>query len=104
MLIADPKLHSEPRTPDGVHIERVCPRDDWRRGGIGSRIDSRSVGGPGRTGGATMPATQQNALVREHCAVCHNDAHLNGGLSLEHFDAAHPDLGIAGMLVSKLES
>lgn len=49
-----------------------------------------------------MPAAQQNALVQKYCAVCHNDSHQNGGLSLEHFDAAHPDPGVAAMLVSKM--
>jgi hypothetical protein len=51
-----------------------------------------------------MPAAQQNALIQKYCAVCHTDAHLNGGLSLEHFDAAHPDPGVAAMLLSKLTS
>jgi hypothetical protein len=49
-----------------------------------------------------MPAAQQNALLQKYCVVCHTDAHMNGGLSLEHFDAAHPDPGVAAMLVSKL--
>ena len=51
---------------------------------------------------AAMPAAQQNALIQKYCAVCHNDAHLNGGLSLQHFDAAHPDPGVAAMIMSKL--
>jgi hypothetical protein len=51
-----------------------------------------------------MPVAQQNALVQKYCAVCHSDAHMNGGLSLEHFDAAHPDPGVAAMMVSKLKS
>lgn len=50
----------------------------------------------------TMPAAQQNALVRKYCAVCHTDAARNGGLTLEHFDAAHVDPSLAAMLVSKL--
>jgi hypothetical protein len=49
-----------------------------------------------------MPIAQQNALVQKHCAVCHNDAHLNGGLSLEHFDAARPDPTVAAMMLSKV--
>jgi hypothetical protein len=56
------------------------------------------------TQNAAMPAAQQNALVQKYCAVCHTDAHLNGGLSLQHFDAARPDPGIAAMIVSKLTS
>ena len=51
-----------------------------------------------------MPAAQQNALLLKYCVVCHTDAHMNGGLSLEHFDAAHPDPGVAAMLVSKLKA
>jgi cytochrome c551/c552 len=52
----------------------------------------------------TMPVAQQNALVQKYCAVCHDDAHQNGGLSLQHFDAAHADPGVAAMMVSKLKS
>jgi hypothetical protein len=50
-----------------------------------------------------MPVAQQNELVQKYCAVCHTDATMTGGLSLEHFDAALPDPGIAAMLVSKLK-
>ena len=53
---------------------------------------------------AAMPATQQNALVQEYCGVCHDDAHQNGGLSLQHFDAAHADPGVAAMMLSKLKT
>jgi mono/diheme cytochrome c family protein len=49
-----------------------------------------------------MSAAREQALVQKHCAVCHNDAHLNGGLSLEHFDAASPDPTIAAMVLSKV--
>jgi len=51
-----------------------------------------------------MPAAQQNALVAKYCAVCHTDASMNGGLSLEHFDAAHADPGVAAMMVGKLKA
>src|SRR5260221_8281857 len=49
-----------------------------------------------------MPAAQQNALIRKYCAVCHTDAAKNGGLSLEHFDAAQASPSLTAMLLSKL--
>ena len=49
-----------------------------------------------------MPTAKQNALVRQHCAVCHTDAAKNDGLSLEHFDAATAAPSLAAMLLSKL--
>lgn len=49
-----------------------------------------------------MPAAQQNALVQKYCAVCHTDAANNGGLSLEHFDAAEAPPSLTAMLLSKL--
>src|ERR1700722_20267035 len=51
-----------------------------------------------------MPPAQQNALVRKYCAVCHTDAAKNGGLSLEHYDAAQADPALAAMLLSKLRN
>jgi hypothetical protein len=49
-----------------------------------------------------MPTAQQNALVQEYCAVCHSDAAKNGGLSLEHFDAAQAPPSLKAMLLSKI--
>jgi hypothetical protein len=51
-----------------------------------------------------MPVAQQNALVQKYCAVCHTDQSRNGGLSLQHFDAGHPDPGVAAMMLGKLKS
>jgi hypothetical protein len=51
-----------------------------------------------------MPVSQQNALVQKYCAVCHTDAQRNGGLSLQHFDAAHPDAGVSAMVLGKLKT
>ena len=51
-----------------------------------------------------MPAAEQNALVKKYCAVCHTDAAKNGGLSLQHFDAAKGDPTLAAMMLSKLNS
>jgi hypothetical protein len=52
--------------------------------------------------GEPMPAAQQNSLVRKYCAVCHTDIARNGGLSLEHFDAAQVAPSLAAMMVSKI--
>ena len=51
-----------------------------------------------------MPAAEQTALVKQYCAVCHSDAARNGGLSLEHYDAAKRDPALAAMLLSKLNN
>ncbi len=53
---------------------------------------------------AEMPAVEQNALVKKYCAVCHTNGARNGGLSLEHYDAAKRDPGLAAMLLSKLDN
>jgi len=58
---------------------------------------------PGALANAAMPVAQQNALVQKYCAVCHTDAVRNGGLSLEHFDAAQAAPSLAAMMVSKLK-
>jgi hypothetical protein len=50
----------------------------------------------------TMPTAEQNALVQKYCAVCHSDALMVGGFSLQHFDTAQADPSLAAMLVSKL--
>lgn len=49
-----------------------------------------------------MPAARENALVQKYCTVCHTDAANNGGLSLEHFDAAVAAPSLAAMMLSKL--
>ena len=51
-----------------------------------------------------MPVAEQNALVQQYCAVCHTDAAKNGGLSLEHYDAARRDPALAAMMLTKLNS
>jgi len=53
---------------------------------------------------AGMPVAQQNALVQKYCEVCHDDAHMNGGISFQHFDAANPDPGDAAMMLAKLQT
>src|SRR5215831_846367 len=53
---------------------------------------------------AAMPAAEQNALLRRYCAVCHTDTAMNGGLSLQHYDAAKRDPALAAMMLSKLNN
>jgi hypothetical protein len=53
---------------------------------------------------AAMPPAEQNALVSKYCAVCHTDAAMNGGLSLQHYDAAKRDPALAAMILSKLRN
>jgi hypothetical protein len=53
---------------------------------------------------AAMPAPEQNALVKQYCTVCHTDAAMNGGLSLQHYDAAKRDPTLAAMMLSKLNA
>ena len=53
---------------------------------------------------AAMPAAEQTALVKKYCAVCHTDVAKNGGLSLEHYDAAKRDPALAAMILSKLNN
>ena len=52
--------------------------------------------------GAVMSVGRQNQLIQRYCAVCHTDAIPNGGLTLQHFDAAKADPSLAAMLLSKL--
>lgn len=51
-----------------------------------------------------MPVAEQNALVQKYCAVCHTDRAQNGGLTLQHFDAATAAPDLAAMMVSKVTS
>lgn len=51
-----------------------------------------------------MPPAQQSELIHHYCAVCHTDAAKNGGLSLEHYDAAQANPQLAAMLLSKLRN
>src|SRR5215510_4041722 len=60
--------------------------------------------GAAAAAGEPMPVARQNALVQKYCAVCHDDIHRNGGLSLQHFDASHVEPSLAAMMISKLKS
>lgn len=54
--------------------------------------------------GDGMPVARQNAIVQTYCAVCHTDASMNGGLSLEHFDSATAAPSLKAMMLSKITS
>lgn len=53
---------------------------------------------------ADLPVREQNAIVQKYCAVCHTDAAHNGGLSLEHFDAATASPSLFAMMLRKLNT
>lgn len=44
---------------------------------------------------------QQTEMMQDYCVMCHLDRANNGGLSLEHFDAATVSPALAVMLVNK---
>jgi hypothetical protein len=71
---------------------------------VAAGLISNSLAVPTALASDAMPVAQQNALVQKYCAVCHTDAARNGGLSLEHFDAAKAAPSLAAMMVSKLTS
>jgi hypothetical protein len=71
--------------------------------GVQNPLHADSTASADRAQGA-MPVAQQDALVRQYCAVCHTDANPQGGLSLEKFNAADLDPGLAAMMVSKLRA
>jgi len=45
--------------------------------------------------------SEQNVMMEKYCVICHLDTAMNGGLSLEHFDAATVSPPLAAILVSK---
>ncbi len=62
------------------------------------------VSSPPPVSAMSISEARQTQLIHQYCAVCHMDARPNGGLSLEHFDAATVDPGDAAMIVSKLDA
>jgi hypothetical protein len=73
-------------------------------GAVAAFVAGWIVYSPAAMASDAMPVSQQNALVQKYCAVCHTDAQRSGGLSLEHFDAVHPDPGVAAMMLGKLKT
>jgi hypothetical protein len=49
-----------------------------------------------------LEGAKENGIVQRYCGTCHSDTLMYGGLSLQHFDAAHPDPTLAAMLLSKI--
>ena len=39
---------------------------------------------------ARLSPEAATAMVEDYCLMCHNDAAMTGGLTLESFDVAHP--------------
>ena len=44
------------------------------------------------TSSATLPAAQAKGVINNFCLECHDKDHQKGGLELEDFDPAHPEL------------
>ncbi|MGB6940984.1 MAG: hypothetical protein WBE37_01140 [Bryobacteraceae bacterium] len=72
--------------------------------GLAALIVGFIVTSPAVMASEAMPVARQNALVQKYCAVCHTDVNPNGGLTLQHFNAAHPDPGVAAMMLGKLKT
>jgi hypothetical protein len=68
----------------------------WGLGALGGLVAA------GAFAGETMSVAQQNAMVQTYCAVCHTDASMNGGVSLQHFNAASAPPSLKAMMLSKI--
>ena len=55
---------------------------------------------------AAAPAESLEEFVSDYCLSCHNDVSRTGGISLETFDAAHPETAaeVAEKMVRKLDA
>ncbi len=51
-----------------------------------------------------LSISEQNEMMQKYCVMCHLDSAMNGGLSLEHFDAATVSPALAAILVNKFTS
>ncbi len=50
---------------------------------------------------AELSIAEQNEMMEKYCVICHLDTQMNGGLSLEQFDAATVSPPLAAILASK---
>ena len=55
---------------------------------------------------ARLSPEAATAMVEDYCLMCHNDAAMTGGLTLESFDVAHPELNAetAEKMIRKLRT
>jgi len=57
---------------------------------------------------ATLAKEAQSVspIIKQYCVLCHNDIILQGGMSLQHFDADHPELNLvmAEKMILKLRA
>ncbi len=57
---------------------------------------------------ATLAKKAQSVspIIKQYCVLCHNDIILQGGMSLQHFDADHPELNLvmAEKMILKLRA
>lgn len=65
---------------------------------IAMSLSSTAVG----QGVNLMRAADEAAVVQKYCSGCHSDVLMYGGLSVQHFNAAHPDPTLAAMLLNKI--
>lgn len=58
------------------------------------------------TSHATIPPTEAKGVINNYCLECHDKDHQKGGLELEDFDPAHPELRAetAEMMIRKLRA
>lgn len=56
--------------------------------------------------GISAQERSAQALVQRYCVLCHNDAVLQGGMSLQHYDASHPEVDpeIGEKMIRKLQA
>jgi len=85
-------LSADTRAPHGGQAKSDSPR--------------MAVAHPPEHASAAMSVDAQNKLVSYYCVACHDDEGKTGGLTLEHFDAAHAEqqAAIAEKMIRKLRA